>query len=73
MKKIKVTSEVYIFSSRNIPSDQLAFETEMALNAMGPLKIGEGIVFMAPDKAAVRFHFNSEPPEVIIGEDPKDD
>jgi hypothetical protein len=74
MKKIKVISEVYIFCSRNMPSDQLAFETEQALNSMGTLEIGGmEALFMAPTKAAVRFHFKNEQPEIIIGEDPKND
>ena len=73
MKKIKVISEVYIFCNRNMPTDQLAFDAEMALNSMGPIEIGRGPIFAHVDKAAFRFHFKNEQPEVIIGEDPKDD
>ncbi len=73
MKKIKVTAEIYIFCNRNIPSDELAFKAEMALNSMSSLEIGEGPIFAYIDKAAYRFHFKNERPEVIIGEDPKDD
>ncbi len=73
MKKIKVISEVYIFCNRNIPSDELAFDAEMALNSMGPLEIGRGPIFAHVDTAAFRFHFNNEPPEVIIGKDEEKD
>ncbi len=73
MKKIKVVSEIYIFCNRDIPSDELAFDAEMALNSMGPLEITRGALFAHVDKAAFRFHFKNDRPEIIIGEDPKDD
>ncbi len=69
MKRIKVISEVYISCNRNVPANELALNTEMALNGMGPVDMRTWTLLGSSDKVTVRFHFEGKPPEVIIGEE----
>ncbi len=68
MKKIRVKADIFIIITRDIPTHELTLRTEMALNSMGPLTVGDGLMFMAEDKVALRFHFYDKP-EVLIGEE----
>ncbi len=68
MKKIKVMAEVYISCSKNVSANELALNTEIALNGMGPVDMRTWPFLGSSEKVSVRFHFKGNP-EVVIGEE----